>query len=226
MRRHHYKPYLGEGGIVSKPAVTTNGVMARYERFSHSGTTWFDLTPNPANGTGTGFGAGVDWPRFDGAQTINVGQPAKLALTGNMSFVSWASQDAGVSGFERVMSRDGVDRFILSLNDNTGKPFVMLDIGGAKTITGGATTNDGAWHMIAATYDGATLSLYVDGALDGSLAVAGSADIDTAQDLDFGSNKNANAFLEGRIDSCRIYNRSLSADEILRDYYAGVPAHS
>lgn len=210
--------------LTLQPTVTGDAV-ARYERLSHGGNLWHDIMPNAADGTGIGFGAGVDWPRFDGAQTVNVGQPVKLALTGNMSFVAWASQDAGVSGYERVMSRDGVDRFILSLNDNTGKPFVMLDIGGVQTVTGGSTTNDGAWHMIAATYDGATLSLYVDGALDSSLAVAGSADIDTAKDLDFGSNANANAFLEGRIDTCRIYSRALSADEILRDYHAGKPAH-
>jgi len=208
-----------------KQPVVTGDATARYERLTYAQPTWYDLMPAPANGTGIGFGAGVDWPRFDGAQTVNVGQPAKLALTGNMSFVAWASQDAGVSGYERVMSRDGIDRFILSLNDNTGKPFVMLDIGGVQTITGVSTTNDGASHMIAATYDGATLSLYVDGALDSSLAVAGSADIDTAKDLDFGSNANANAFLEGRIDTCRIYSRSLSPDEILRDYHAGKPAH-
>lgn len=226
MRRHHYKPYLGEHGTVIRPAPTTNGITARYENFSYSGSTWFDLTPVPANGVGTGFGAGVDWPRFDGAQAVTVGQPAKLALTGNMSFVAWASQDAGVTGYEVVMGRDGTDRFIFSMNDNSGKPFVGLDIGGLQTLTGTVNTNDSAWHMIAATYDGAKLKLYVDGTLNAELAVAGSADIDTPTNMDFGADLAApDDYLEGRIDTCRIYSRSLSAGEILNDYNAGKPAH-
>jgi len=225
MKRRHLKIMTDKSIVHHIVSDITGAAMVRYENTSYGGIIWYDLMFAPVNGIGTGFGAGVDWPRFDGAQNVNIGQPSKLALTGNMSFVAWASQDAGVTGYERVMSRDGVDRFILSLNDNTGKPFVMLDIGGSKTITGGSTTNDGDWHMIAATYDGATLSLYIDGVLDSSLAAAGSADIDTAKDLDFGSNANANAFLEGRIDTCRIYSRALSPDEILRDYNAGKPAH-
>lgn len=215
MRRKHH----------TAPTVTGDAV-ARYERLSYAQPTWFDLMPTPANGTGTGFGAGVDWPTFDGAQAVTVGQPAKLALTGNMSFVVWASQDAGATGYEVVMTRDGADRFIFSLNDNTGKPFVGLDVGGLKTVTGTVNTNDSAWHMVAATYDGAKLKLYVDGQLDSELAAAGSADIDTPTDMDFGADLNVpDDYLEGRLDTCRIYSRALSADEIARDYQAGKPAH-
>ena len=210
---------------VNQPTPTGDAV-ALYERLSYSGSTWFDLMTAPANGTGSGFGGGVDWPSFAGAQAVTVGQPAKLALTGNMSFVAWGSQIAGSTGYEVLMTRDGSDRFIFSLNDNTGKPFVGLDIGGLKTVTGTVNTNDSAWHMLAATYDGAKLKLYVDGALDAELATAGSADIDTPTDLDFGADLNVpDDYLQGRLDTCRIYSRALSADEIARDYHAGKPAH-
>lgn len=225
MRRHHYKPYLGEHGTVIRPAPTTNGITARYENFSYSGSTWFDLTPVPANGVGTGFGGGVDWPRFDGAQWVTIGQPSKLALTGNMSFVAWSSQDSGTSGFERVMSRGAASPLIFSLKDSNGHPFILVKVSGAaKSIEGSSVINDGEWHMIAATYDGAKLKLYVDGALDAELVAAGTGQIDTVNDLYFGSN-NGSSSLEGRIDTCRIYSRSLSAGEILNDYNAGKPAH-
>ena len=201
--------------------------MASYERLSYAEPTWYDLMPTPADGTGTGFGAGVDWPSFDGAQAVTVGRPAKLALTGNMTFTAWASQNAGATGYEVVMTRDGADRFIFSLNDNTGKPFIGLDIGGLKTVTGTVNTNDSAWHMVVSTYDGAKLKLYVDGALNAELAAAGSADIDTPTDLDFGADLNVpDDYLQGRLDTCRIYSRALSADEVLRDYNAGKPAHT
>lgn len=210
-----------------KQPTPTGDAVANYERLSYAEPTWYDLMPTPADGTGTGFGAGVDWSAFDGAQAVTVGQPAKLALTGNMSFIVWASQNAGATGYEVVMTRDGADRFIFSLNDNTGKPFIGLDIGGLKTVTGTVNTNDSAWHMVVATYDGAKLKLYVDGALNAELAAAGSADIDTPTNLDFGADLNVpDDYLQGRLDTCRIYSRALSADEILRDYNAGKPAHT
>ncbi len=205
--------------------VPTGDATARYERLSFEQPTWHDLMPTPANGTGTGFGAGVDWPRFDGAQWVTIGQPSKLDLTGNMSFVAWSSQDPGTSGFERVMSRGAASPLIFSLKDSNGHPFILVKVSGApKNVEGSSVINDGEWHMIAATYDGAKLKLYVDGALDTELAAAGTGQIDTANDLYFGSN-NGSSSLEGRIDTCRIYSRALSADEILRDYHAGKPAH-
>jgi len=97
MRRHHYKPYLGEGGIVSKPAVTTNGVTARYERFSHSGTTWYDLTPNPANGTDGTIGAAFTWPAFNGESFVNIGNPTKLQFAGAFSLCVWYNQSIAVT---------------------------------------------------------------------------------------------------------------------------------
>ena len=211
--------------------VPTGDAVARYERLSHGGSTWYDLMPTPANGTDSGWPAPPGpplWPTFDGDQVIVVGQPTKLGLTGNMSFVAWASQPDGGDGYETLMTRDagGANRFILSQNDTTGKAFVMLNIVANISVVSVTSVNDSAWHMIAATHDGATLKLYVDGELDASLAAVGSADIDTATDLDFGADTvPPDDYLEGRLDTCRIYNRALSADEILRDYYAGKPAH-
>ena len=208
--------------------VPTGDAAARYERLSHSGSTWYDLMPTPANGTDNGWVAPPLWPVFDGAQTVVVGQPAKLALTGDLSFVAWASQDVGVTGFERVMNRDpgAGNRLILSLHDITGVPFFGIGVSGTmRSVQGPGPTNDGEWHMVVGTYDGATVALYIDGALSASAAFAGVGDISGATDLDFGSQAAAGSFLEGRIDTCRIYPRALSPDEILRDYHAGKPAH-
>ena len=44
---------------VNQPTPTGDAV-ALYERLSYSGSTWFDLMTAPANGTGSGFGGGVD----------------------------------------------------------------------------------------------------------------------------------------------------------------------
>lgn len=214
--------------FIRQPVVTGDAV-ARYERYSHGGSTWYDIMMTPANGTDDGWVAPPLWPTFDGDQAVVVGQPAKLALTGHMSFVAWASQDEGVSAWERLMSRDpgaGV-RLILSLHDTTGVPFFGLTVGATmQYVQGPGPVNDSQWHMIVGTHDGATLALYIDGALSVSAAHAGVGTISTGTNLDFGASLvTSDYYLEGRLDTCRIYNRALSADEILRDYHAGKLAH-
>ena len=178
---------------MSIPDVTGDAT-ARYENNTYSGTTWYDLMPTPANGTGTGFGAGVDWPRFDGAQFVTVGQPAKLDFSTGFSLVAWGSQDPGVSGYERLISRDnnaGLRTVIFSQHDNTGNPFIGAHIGGGlKTVVGPGTYAASQWHFYVATWDGANLSLYVDGALEGSAAAAGAL-ANNAIDWEFGRAQNS-----------------------------------
>jgi hypothetical protein len=97
-------------------------------------------------------------------------------------------------------------------------------------ITGTRNVNDGQWHHVAATYDGANMFLYVDGSLDASAPATGS--ILPASDLVcIGANSKAYVpscgcqqlgyFFNGLIDEVSLYNRALSAAEILAIYNAG-----
>jgi hypothetical protein len=54
-------------------------------------------------------------------------------------------------------------RFALMLNGNTGTLYFS---GGKNDLQGTAIINDGNWHHIAATYDGAFIKLFVDGRID------------------------------------------------------------
>ncbi len=91
-------------------------------------------------------------------------------------------------------------------------------------IFGTRNVNDGQWHHVAATYDGTTMSLYVDGVLDGShpasgpiaqdslpLYLGGDADPPLGRTYLFG----------GQIDEVSLFNRALSAAEIAAIYNAG-----
>lgn len=78
--------------------------------------------------------------------------------------------------------------------------------------------NDGAWHHIAATYDGAVFSFYVDGELGGTVDYANGINSTDANRLVIGIesvNFDAgiiNPFL-GCIDRVKIYNSVISPDE-------------
>lgn len=82
---------------------------------------------------------------------------------------------------------------------------------------------DGAFHHIAATYDGSMMRLYFDGALIGSLAVRGPISayprpLTLGGTFLFGSPA---YFHRGLLDEVSIYNRNLSASEIQAIFQAG-----
>jgi hypothetical protein len=78
-----------------------------------------------------------------------------------------------------------------------------------------------AWSHVASTYDGATLRLYVNGALVSSAAASGSLAASTGV-LRIGGNGVWPEWFAGLIDEVRVYNRALSAAEIQSDMNTAV----
>ena len=103
-----------------------------------------------------------------------------------------------------------------------GTPAVWFDLGGQYYLVVGNTTvpNDGHYHNVAATYDGSTIRLFLDGvqvgslAASGDLAYSGSAGETIGQDADLGIDSTAN------ISDVGLYARALSLAEIQSIYNA------
>ena len=97
--------------------------------------------------------------------------------------------------------------------------FMLSDGAAAYPITGGTLFTQGNWYHVVGTYDGTTQRLYVDG-----VQVANTALSITVKQSDFkvmlggyvtGVNSN------NPIAQPRIYNRALTASEVLRNYNSG-----
>jgi hypothetical protein len=96
--------------------------------------------------------------------------------------------------------------------------------------------NDGKWHLITATYDGTTMSLYVDGVLVGSSAetqvlpaagywVAGYADLASFNHV-FGTNSTTSTapnsyYLNGSLSEVATYPTALTAAQVAGQWAAG-----
>ena len=76
------------------------------------------------------------------------------------------------------------------------------------------------WYHVAMTYDGSSLRLYVNGALDGSMAVTGPI-ITSTDPLLIGGSVPGPWNFNGRVDELSLYGRALSATEIAGIYNAG-----
>ena len=92
-------------------------------------------------------------------------------------------------------------------------PSLNHPITGTKAITA-----DSVWHHVAATYDGTTWHLYLDGSDAGSLVVGAPANAATNALTSIGSARTtagvAAGFFAGSIDEVRIWNSALSSAQI------------
>ncbi|MCB9854667.1 MAG: immunoglobulin domain-containing protein [Phycisphaerales bacterium] len=127
------------------------------------------------------------------------------------------------SGNNPVLVRWRTNGLLLFLNANgpglISGNVVTNGINGALTLTApGLVLNDDFWHLVSMTYNGNQCKLYVDGLLrsettkTGSISYGGGG-LALARDGD-----RDGAYFVGRLDDFRIYNRALSADEVLALY--------
>jgi hypothetical protein len=90
----------------------------------------------------------------------------------------------------------------------------------------GAAPSVDAWALLAGTYDGADIRLYIDGAEIEAFARAGIAVFD-GHDLVIGADSNVGgplgSYWNGSIDELRIYRRALDAGEIAAIYAREAP---
>ena len=73
-----------------------------------------------------------------------------------------------------------------------------------------------AWTHVAATYNGSTMRLYVNGALDTGMAVTGSINANKPLRIGRGSEP-----FKGMIDEVTVYSRALTEAEVQGMYTAG-----
>ena len=78
------------------------------------------------------------------------------------------------------------------------------------------------WTHLAATYDGATMRLYVNGVQVASRAQTGTIATST-NPLQIGGDSLYGQYFAGMIDEVRVYNRALSVTEIQTDMNSPVP---
>ena len=84
----------------------------------------------------------------------------------------------------------------------------------------GLTTNH--WYQVAATYDGANINFYQNGALLGTVAASGNIIASTAYPIIGAYTSMATYFFGGNIANVQIYNTSLSAIEVQGLYAEGI----
>lgn len=87
-----------------------------------------------------------------------------------------------------------------------------------STITStGNTINNGSWHNAVVTYDGTIATIYIDGVFDTDLTVGTSLSVSPTSNLEIAGGGNQSDF-DGQMGPVMIYNRALTANEVLTNY--------
>ena len=218
-------------------AVTSGLVLAldaaNLKSYVSGSTTWRDLSGNNNSGSlvngptySSDSGGSIVLDGVDDGVTVptktTLQPPTSLTLesifkinnyTNGMYIISYSGNGLGAFvkyGF-RLLTSGGVSANINPISTVTA-------------LSSNINIILNTWIYATLTYDGASLRIYINGNLRNSTSVTGTMDYTTYASpyyLSIGrKNEQEGGYVSGSISSVKLYNRALSADEILQNYNA------
>ena len=197
-------------------AANRAGLVAAYAFDEGQGTTVFDFS---GNGNG-GLVSNPNWTvgRYGGALLFNgtdalvtVAHSPPLNLGSGMTLEAWVNPARLSTDWADVIYKAN-DAYYLEASSAAGPPAV----GGRSLATPLLAPNvlpAGIWSHLAATYDGITLRLYLNGTQVASRSQSGTIESST-EPLTIGGDNIYGQFFQGVIDEVRIWNVARSAADI------------
>jgi hypothetical protein len=152
--------------------------------------------------------------RFDGVtQYVDCGNASSLNPASQITLAAWInSSDGAARHTEEIIAKDNNVALQYFLRIQAGGQLIFA-ISGSR-LTGTTTLKPGTWYFVAATYDGAQMKLYINGALEASVAKTGDM-LDNGVSVRIGARKYTTLLpFAGLLDEVQIYNRALSQAEL------------
>lgn len=219
------------------PPVITSGIILHLDAgnsssYPGSGTTWTDLTGNARNATL------VNSPTYNSANggyftfVDTSFQHATIANFGDIptwTIEAWARATVSLSGKVTAIfcnQFNGASKLNFSIGNNQAPTSYNICTGfynGQWRTTTGFAPVLNTWYQIVGTYDGSVINQYVNGALSTTTTYTGNpqtgGEIRIARRWDDVANSATN-FFGGDIAVIRLYNRAMTASEVLQNYNA------
>ena len=224
---------------ISLGAPTPAGLVLALAFDEASGTVALDSSASQHNGTirqATRTAGKIGGAlRFDGVDdwvTVTDTTASPLDLSTGMTVEAWVNPTV-MSGWECGVAGEGLLSYALYAHDGAplavGQPvpagYVRLNPVASTTdraVRGTTKLTLGVWTHLATTVDGTNQRFYVNGVLVGTTASSGTIAVSNGALRIGGNASSTGEFFQGLIDEVRVYNRALSAAEIVTDMTAPI----
>jgi hypothetical protein len=208
------------------PAI---GLVAAYGFSEASGTAVKDSTGHGLTGVRTGalmtnFGHTGRGLSFDGDHDqVRIADDNRLDLTKGMTLEAWV-RPATTSGWRTLIAKEqpgsGLSYGLYS-SSTTGKPSANVFTTSQLDTRGTAALTLDVWSHLAATYNGTTLTIFVNGVAASTRSVPGSLRTSTGV-LRIGGTSVWGEWFKGKLDDVRVYDKALTATQIKSDMKVAV----
>lgn len=227
------------GIIDSGQKIITNGLVlhldaAQLRSYPTTGTTWTDLSGGNNNGSlvnGPTFnsanGGSIVFDGINDYVTVNdVAGVTDFTISQNYTVEFWFYMNSTQGGDERSI----VEKW----SEVAGYPYIFRTAGNPPTeiqtaVWNGTTqqtiyvaVNNNTWVHICVTFSWSTslLTFYRNAQSAGTTPLTLTGNIDNTSPLNLMRRGNGLYYANGEMGSFRIYNRALSASEVLQNYNA------
>lgn len=217
------------GGVSPYPSNLLSLGPVLYWRLGENAQTTYDLTANHLNGTiGSGITKGTigllpndpdkaaRWPGTTGNASSEITSPRSTLLeTSNVSIVFLMQVGAQAQNDNLVSCGRAIGGaswgWLLNINGGA----IAVYANGAAVVTGTKNVTDNVRHHVAVTYDGATMKIYIDGALDASAAFAsGITGYNGTTGVILGDTSGGASTYNGTVDEFSTFNKALTATQV------------
>ncbi|WP_327586250.1 PQQ-dependent sugar dehydrogenase [Nonomuraea sp. NBC_00507] len=214
-------PSSNEASAVVTQPPTVTGLVAAYGMNAGTGAAVADASGNGNNGTATSaiwaagkYGQALS---FNGTSSwVTVADSSTLRLTNGMTLEAWV-RPASVTGWRTVLMKEfGTDLAYAIMSSGGSGPGAFIFTSSGANAPAASNLPLNTWSHVAATYDGSTLRMFVNGTQVATNLTGGNLRTGTSP-LRIGGNSGSGEYFSGLIDEVRIYNKALTAAEITTD---------
>ena len=201
---------------VAGPGAQAATLVAAYGFNEGSGTVVSDASGNGNSGTINGatwttsgkYGNALSFNGSNALVTVN--NAPSLQLTSAMTLEAWVYPTNVNSAWRDVIYKGNDNYYLEGTSTNSSRPAAGAIFGGVYgEVYGTNALTANTWSHLAATYDGATMRLYVNGVQVASRAQTGAIATST-NPLQIGGDSIYGQYFAGRIDEVRVYNQALN----------------
>jgi len=212
------------------------GPVAHWKMDEGSGDSVYDSSGSGIGGTWNG--TGNHWAtgkygkagQFNGSDDyVNSGSNSSLSISGTITLEAWIKTNSPSTNQSIVSKLKGgvaLGGYDLEIDGATQKARFVLresDNSDINNLFSTSTLSASQWYHIAATYNGSSAKVYLNGVQDNSVETSGTIGTPTDPVL-IGYLNNVGRCFNGLIDDVKIYNYARTAKQIVQDMNAGHPA--